>query len=231
MKRVLAFTSIAAITAVAMTAPASADQIVRCESANDRYTSCPIGSHGYVRMSRQLSHDSCVQGRTWDYDERHIWVDDGCRAEFTVESRWHTDDHDDHDGEAAVAAIAGLAILAAAAAAASDNDDNDRDYEPYHNGRYGDDNYGRGGHSSYVPYWMRGNFSGYNSAAHQQVSIEVDEDGQARARIGNGTALRGYVNDERLYIGNLVFDLEREGNGFKTIERGNRHNVVHYYRR
>jgi hypothetical protein len=38
-------------------------------------------------MVRQISGSPCRQGETWGYDQRGVWVDRGCRAEFDVASR------------------------------------------------------------------------------------------------------------------------------------------------
>ncbi len=35
-------------------------------------------------MVHQKSEAKCIQNRTWGYDNRGIWVDRGCRAEFEV---------------------------------------------------------------------------------------------------------------------------------------------------
>lgn len=55
-----------------------------CRSVDGRRRYCPadIGD-GAAQMVRALS-GSCVYGRSWAYDERGIWVDDGCQAEFNV---------------------------------------------------------------------------------------------------------------------------------------------------
>jgi len=37
-----------------------------------------------VRIGRRLSDAPCVQGRSWGYDNRGVWVSQGCRAEFIV---------------------------------------------------------------------------------------------------------------------------------------------------
>jgi hypothetical protein len=35
-------------------------------------------------MTRQRSESPCRQGSTWGFDRNGIWVDRGCRAEFTL---------------------------------------------------------------------------------------------------------------------------------------------------
>lgn len=57
---------------------------VTCSSPNGGYTTCnwPPGQ-GRPRLLQQLSHQACVQGRTWGMaGSNRIWVDGGCRARF-----------------------------------------------------------------------------------------------------------------------------------------------------
>ena len=60
---------------------------IKCESKNDRFTRCPVElrKRSEVYLQRQLSNTGCWEGETWGYDRRGIWVDQGCRAEFTIE--------------------------------------------------------------------------------------------------------------------------------------------------
>ncbi|GAA4864837.1 DUF3011 domain-containing protein [Luteimonas vadosa] len=57
---------------------------VRCESNDGRTRTCPVDTRGGVRLVRQLSDSPCIQGRSWSYDGRGIWVSQGCRADFEV---------------------------------------------------------------------------------------------------------------------------------------------------
>ena len=59
-------------------------RIVTCESNYDSRHRCTVDTEGGVRLSRQLSRTNCVYNRTWGYDDRGIWVRNGCRAEFWV---------------------------------------------------------------------------------------------------------------------------------------------------
>ncbi len=210
---------IAFLTAAAFSMPLNADQKINCSSRHHEYRFCPIDTHGYVYVYREDGREPCRQGHNWDYDRRGIWVDNNCSATFVVETRYHTSGHKDHDGEKAVAAVAALALIAAAASASSDEHD-----------RYNDDNYGRAGHSSYIPGWMVGRFSGYNLKFGTQVEMEIDSDGRMRAYV-NGATLTGYVNDQRAYLGDTEFYIEKAGDGFNTVQVGNSSNQVHYSRR
>ena len=202
------------LAASAYAPPVTANDFVTCESRHQQYHTCPIQSHGYVTLRRQTSKAECIRGRTWDYDQRSIWVDGNCKGEFEVETRHHTSGHKDHSGEKAVAA-------AAAVAANAKDDKHDR---------YNDDEYYGSRHSSYVPRWMIGDFEGYNIKYNSEVTMHISSDGRVTARV-DGTRLHGYVNDERLYIGDAQFYIDRAGNGINTTQVGHTENQVHYVRK
>ncbi len=209
---------------------AVAESYVTCKSEGYRYHHCRVSRPGYVRLVRQLSEADCRQGRTWDYDRRGIWVDDGCAARFAVENDAYydhgDDNHDDHDSGssagAALAVIAGAAILGAIVNS-HNNADNDPDY------KYNDDAYQGGRHTSYVPRWMIGRFKGYNPRFKADVSLNVKKNGRVVARSGRKT-VKGYINDDQLHVGNQVFDITRDRNGFYTNQLGDRSNEVRYTR-
>jgi hypothetical protein len=71
-------------TALALSsAPAAAQNgVVRCESQNNRERVCNTGWRD-AQLVRQLSGSACVEGRTWGTRNGSIWVNNGCRAEFT----------------------------------------------------------------------------------------------------------------------------------------------------
>jgi hypothetical protein len=58
--------------------------LLRCESHDGRNVHCPADTRGGVRLEHRLSRAACVYGESWGYDRHGIWVDDGCRAEFSV---------------------------------------------------------------------------------------------------------------------------------------------------
>lgn len=57
-------------------------QAVTCSSDDGNRHYCVADTRGGVRMYKQLSDARCQEGSTWGYDERGIWVDRGCRADF-----------------------------------------------------------------------------------------------------------------------------------------------------
>ena len=62
--------------------------VVRCESENFDFKQCPVQTDGQVRLTRQLSDTQCRRGQNWGYNNRGIWVDSGCAAEFRVGGRY-----------------------------------------------------------------------------------------------------------------------------------------------
>ncbi|MEP7242147.1 MAG: DUF3011 domain-containing protein, partial [Gammaproteobacteria bacterium] len=61
----------------------SAGKSVSCSSDDGHRRECAADLRGYmVRDVDQSSRTKCVVGRNWGYDERGVWVDDGCRATF-----------------------------------------------------------------------------------------------------------------------------------------------------
>ncbi len=63
------------------------DARIGCESSNGRYKLCQVAIRGNVRLVREHSRADCVEGRSWGWSEAGIWVDRGCRGEFTYTPR------------------------------------------------------------------------------------------------------------------------------------------------
>jgi hypothetical protein len=59
-------------------------QVITCSSDDGRRNWCDVGGRRDIRLNRQISGSACIQGQTWGIDNRGIWVDRGCRAEFRV---------------------------------------------------------------------------------------------------------------------------------------------------
>jgi hypothetical protein len=201
-------------------ADARADDVVTCESRNNRYQSCTLPRAGYVSLERTLSGSDCRQGRSWDYDRRQVWVDDGCRATFRVhDGGSRDDDHgDNHDAKVAAGVLIGAAILGALVHNANKQDD-----------RYDDDTYQGPRHSSYVPGWMVGEFEGYNPIYGADIRMRIDSDGRMSAQ-ARGQNLSGWVNGGQLNVGSSVFDINQSRDGFVTTKVGDRQNEVRYRR-
>ncbi len=59
-------------------------RIVTCSSNNGKRNYCDIGGSRDARLVRQISGSPCVQGDTWGVDRGGLWVDRGCRADFSI---------------------------------------------------------------------------------------------------------------------------------------------------
>jgi hypothetical protein len=57
---------------------------ITCSSDNGSRQYCPANTRYGVRLIRQRSGSPCRQNYSWGYDQRGIWVDRGCRADFSV---------------------------------------------------------------------------------------------------------------------------------------------------
>jgi hypothetical protein len=55
---------------------------INCGSVDNRYRECRTGFRQAV-LSRKLSDARCTEGETWGQRNGTVWVDRGCRAEFT----------------------------------------------------------------------------------------------------------------------------------------------------
>jgi hypothetical protein len=57
---------------------------ISCSSDGGRVV-CGADTNGGVRLERQYRDSAaCIQGETWGYTERGIWVDRGCAGEFAL---------------------------------------------------------------------------------------------------------------------------------------------------
>jgi hypothetical protein len=70
-----------------MPGPMPGRAMITCSSNNGRRNFCPADTRGGVRMVNQRSGSPCIQGSTWGFDRRGVWVDRGCRADFAVGRR------------------------------------------------------------------------------------------------------------------------------------------------
>jgi hypothetical protein len=59
---------------------------IYCASDDGRRHLCPTDTSGGVQLIRQRSNASCDLGRSWGYNNRGVWVDRGCRADFQIGS-------------------------------------------------------------------------------------------------------------------------------------------------
>lgn len=175
-----------------------------CESKDYRYEYCRIPTQGRVRLKEKISHSPCIEGQTWGYDRRGIWVDEGCSGVFVVErGRRGDNDRNDEDKDG----LAGLGEALANLDKSSDENQHSRDN---------------------VPDWAIGTFRGYNPVYNTDVELTITPEGKAFG-FANGVRREGYYRNNQLRFGNTTFYLERERNGFLATRAGNSRHQVRYY--
>jgi len=88
------------LPAIFILMPASSAQTFNC-SSNGQRQECRIPGNGNpndLRLVRQLSQNPCVEGRTWGRHGNRVWVDQGCRADFSL-GQWSGGDRGRNDGD------------------------------------------------------------------------------------------------------------------------------------
>jgi hypothetical protein len=60
------------------------DRSIECKSSGYAPTYCRVDTRYGVTLVRQISDSACIRGRSWDFDNRGIWVSDGCQARFAL---------------------------------------------------------------------------------------------------------------------------------------------------
>jgi len=108
-----------------------------CSSDDGGYRYCRADTQNQVQLTRQISGSRCQLGYSWGYDPRGIWVDRGCRAQFTY-GRGRSDGGSNTGAVIAGGILGALILGAAVASSKSDNDDNggDHDRVNYYNDGY-----------------------------------------------------------------------------------------------
>lgn len=80
--------TLAALGFLALAAPAamawSTGPTFDCSSNDRRTVHCPVDTRGGVVLLRQHSRAPCIEGDSWGWDRRGVWVSAGCRGEFAV---------------------------------------------------------------------------------------------------------------------------------------------------
>src|SRR6516164_6887363 len=57
---------------------------VTCSSKEGERQNCPADTSAGVALQRSLGPGECLLGKTWGYDDKSVWVSDGCSGEFVL---------------------------------------------------------------------------------------------------------------------------------------------------
>ena len=63
-------------------ADAARQNVVTCESQAGQRVECAANTSSGVALLRSTGSAACLLGRTWGYDDKGIWVSDGCSGQF-----------------------------------------------------------------------------------------------------------------------------------------------------
>ena len=58
--------------------------IVKCASKPAERESCAADTSAGVVLKSSTGQAACLLGKTWRYDDKGLWVSDGCSGEFVV---------------------------------------------------------------------------------------------------------------------------------------------------
>jgi hypothetical protein len=72
--------------------------VVTCASEDGKRHYCNADTRYGISLGRQRSGSPCTQGVTWGFDNRGVWVDKGCRADFVVQTSSSSDRNYDNGG-------------------------------------------------------------------------------------------------------------------------------------
>lgn len=82
---------------------------IRCESRGNRYEQCNVRTDNRVELLRRLG-GRCNAGRQWGYTSSHVWVNDGCRAEFGYGYRGSTRPPEKDKGPSTGLIVGGIVV-------------------------------------------------------------------------------------------------------------------------
>ena len=80
----VAFVVAASLRASIALAAEPAVQRVTCASKPGEREHCPADTSRGVILAESSGHAPCLLGKTWGYDDKGVWVSDGCTATFVV---------------------------------------------------------------------------------------------------------------------------------------------------
>lgn len=154
-------------------AGAAGARSVVCESQDRGTHFCPVDTSGGVWLSVQYSKASCRQGSSWGYDNRGIWVSNGCRAQFDLGD--YRGNHQSNSDSAAAAALA-LGLIGAAAIASKHDSSSNHGYDYSYDPGYRSNEYYRSayGPSDHVTCESRDNRYNYCRANVRHGNVDIE---------------------------------------------------------
>lgn len=206
---------LSAVLLIVWCGPGFADsREVVCESNHNNRSYCHTGRHGDVRLMKQIGWSACEEGQSWGTESEGIWVDNGCRAKFWVDDEDHHKKKD-HTG-AIVAGVAGAALLGALLLGASS--------------RSGSDDAGNTQQDSLSDNGLAGEYEGFDSHEHVDVSLKVHNDGKVTAISGTHRSEGRLSNGLVTFSGGHEYRIEKTKRGVRLFNTHDSRNVVDMFR-
>ncbi|HNT37958.1 MAG TPA: DUF3011 domain-containing protein [Rubrivivax sp.] len=174
---------------------------LECRSSGYRYQYCSADTENNVELVQQISSSACKFGRSWGYDARGIWVDNGCAASFRYgRSHGGGGSH----GDKVAAELAGALIVAAIVGSQSRH--------------HGDDD-GAEHVDASVPPWAVGRFAGQDFESGVGIELAIDRKGRIDGYQG-GREFYGQVRGNEAWIGNREYGLMQTRDGIRLVGEG-----------
>lgn len=196
---------------------------LECRSSGYHYQYCPAYTANSVQLAQRLSSSSCDYGRSWGYDQRGIWVDNGCAAMFNYGGPGGGGGGHHHSSGGDIAAgVAAAVILAAIVSSDSDHGHQPHDNAGYPNHGYQGDqgeHHGGGDYDVNVPAWAVGHFAGPDRDGGPDIEIAIDPDGRINGMQGSNI-FDGQMRGNDAWIGNRSYGVVRTGNGIRLVGEG-----------
>ncbi len=165
---------------------------IRCESRNYNRNFCRVDTENNVSLRRQISSAPCQRNRTWGFDNRGIWVDRGCSADFDF-GRGNSNNSGNSNNNGAAIAAGILGALALGAVIANSNDQNAQPVPPPP----------RPPSPQRPPSWAVGTFNAWDPEFRSTVILDVVGDGRVFLRDQVGRPInQGVFRDGMVYWNN-----------------------------
>ncbi len=214
------------IATLALPPVSLAKERITCESQNYRYHYCKVDTDNRVKLKDQISRSPCIEGQTWGYDQRGVWVTSGCAAEFEVGTGKNSGGNAALLGGAAAIGAAVLGGLLGGGTGQPADSSANPDYSP------GNPPYPPAGTPSpatAAPAWAVGTFRGFDQVYNMDVELTINPNGSVSGYAQN-RPLQGSLSGQQLRLGEATFYVKPDSRGFRAVQANDARNQVRYFR-
>ncbi|HMO48315.1 MAG TPA: DUF3011 domain-containing protein [Rubrivivax sp.] len=210
MTRHSVYVAVAGLGLLSTAVPSLAGEL-ECRSSGHRYQYCPADTRNNVQLAQQLSSSACRYGSSWGYDQRGVWVDNGCAGMFTYGGGSSGSGHHRDSGGNVAAGVAAAVILGALISANSGEKSSS-----HADNRYPVNNPDSGVN---VPAWAVGHFAGPDRSGGPDIEIAVDPNGRINGMQGS-SIFSGQMRGTEAWLGNRSYSVVRTGDGIRLAGEG-----------